>query len=128
MLHRAETILRSPAPLAVVCLKVVGARVRGFSWLKSSGPVIITAFAIVLSAAARLDKHGVRVVGEIPPGLPAISFPWVQVREGGRGGLVWGDVRGPLSPLPPLNRAPLLPPPPLNSSAVGQLQARHSDG
>jgi high affinity sulfate transporter 1 len=39
------------------------------------GPVIVVLLALLLSAALDLGAHGVRVVGDIPPGVPALALP-----------------------------------------------------
>jgi MFS superfamily sulfate permease-like transporter len=40
------------------------------------GPVVVVVIAIALSAAFKLETYGIRVVGDIPSGLPALTVPW----------------------------------------------------
>jgi sulfate permease, SulP family len=46
-------------------------------WVRSPvpGPVVVVVAAIVLSAVFNLEASGIRVVGEIPSGLPGLSVP-----------------------------------------------------
>lgn len=40
------------------------------------GPVAVIVLATVLSAVFDFAGHGIKVVGDIPTGLPAFAFPW----------------------------------------------------
>ncbi len=78
------TVLVSAASLTALML----ARSRLKPWLKSRGiaprpadiltraaPAIIVAIAIVITALFDLSRFGLKVVGNIPSGLPAIALP-----------------------------------------------------
>jgi SulP family sulfate permease len=58
----------------------------GFSKLspKAPGPLAMVVVSTALSFAFSLERHGVDVLGEVPRGLPALSFPdlnWAQVKQ-----------------------------------------------
>ena len=42
-------------------------------YAKVFGPLIAMVLAIVITASARLDKHGIKIVGKIPRGLPPVT-------------------------------------------------------
>ena len=46
--------------------------------------LVVVAVSIIAAAALRLDRHGVAIVGSVPPGLPPIGLPHVT----------WGQVPG----------------------------------
>jgi SulP family sulfate permease len=45
------------------------------------GPLVIAVVALVLSVAFGLSDRGVRVVGEMPPGLPGFRFPTISLHD-----------------------------------------------
>jgi SulP family sulfate permease len=58
----------------------------GFTRLspKAPGPLSMVAVCTALSYAVGLDEHGVKVLGEVPRGLPEFSLPgleWDQIRQ-----------------------------------------------
>ena len=46
---------------------------RYLKYAKVFGPLIAMVLAIVITASARLDKHGIKIVGKIPRGLPPVT-------------------------------------------------------
>ncbi|MFD1608622.1 SulP family inorganic anion transporter [Oceanobacillus luteolus] len=42
---------------------------------KIPGPLVVVGLSIVVAAAFHMDSHGVRIVGEVPKGLPTFSMP-----------------------------------------------------
>jgi high affinity sulfate transporter 1 len=46
--------------------------------------LLVVAISIILAAGLRLDRHGVAIVGSVPPGFPPIGLPRVS----------WGQVPG----------------------------------
>ena len=46
--------------------------------------LVVVAVSIIAAAALRLDRHGVAIVGSVPPGLPPIGLPHIT----------WGQVPG----------------------------------
>ncbi len=42
------------------------------------GPVIVVVLSMILSSVFGLADFGIRVVGDLPSGLPTLQFPWVQ--------------------------------------------------
>ena len=42
---------------------------------KIPGPLVVVGLSIVVAAAFHMDSHGVRIVGELPKGLPTFSMP-----------------------------------------------------
>ncbi|HEY0681203.1 MAG TPA: sulfate permease [Steroidobacter sp.] len=74
----------NPATLAmgVSCILLL----LGFSKLspKAPGPLTMVAVCTALSFLFGLEQHGVRVLGEVPRGLPELSVPeldWTQVQQ-----------------------------------------------
>lgn len=58
----------------------------GFTKLspKAPGPLTMVAVATALSFAFGLDQHGVKVLGDIPRGLPELTLPdleWAQIKQ-----------------------------------------------
>ena len=41
-----------------------------------SGPVIVVLLSVALSAVLGFERMGIRIVGDLPAGLPAVAFPW----------------------------------------------------
>lgn len=64
------------AAASIVVLLVLKYRFR-----KIPGALVIVVGGIVASALLDLSAHGVRVVGEIPAGLPALSFPGLHLGD-----------------------------------------------
>ena len=61
--------------LALAALMFVVLQATGAARLPAPGPVVVVALAVLLSAILDLRGQGVAVVGDIPPGLPALSLP-----------------------------------------------------
>jgi len=49
------------------------------------GPVIVVLLSVALSALLGFEDMGIRIVGDLPAGLPALAFPWLP-------GLNWGQL------------------------------------
>jgi SulP family sulfate permease len=49
------------------------------------GPVIVVLLSLALSAAIGFEGLGIRIVGDLPAGLPTVQLPWLW-------GLPWGDL------------------------------------
>lgn len=56
-------------------LKLRGLAPRAADILTRAAPAIVVAIAIAVAAAFRLSSHGLKVVGDIPRGLPALALP-----------------------------------------------------
>jgi high affinity sulfate transporter 1 len=41
------------------------------------GPVIVVLLSVALSAAFDFEALGIRIVGDLPAGLPTLQFPWI---------------------------------------------------
>jgi len=48
---------------------------------RAPGPLVITAIGLFLSIAFRLSERGVRVIGDVPAGLPAFRLPAVSLHD-----------------------------------------------
>lgn len=48
------------------------------------GPVIVVLLSVALSAVLGFEDMGIRIVGDLPAGLPMVAFPWLP-------GLAWGS-------------------------------------
>lgn len=59
-----------------------GARILRFA---VPGPVIVVIVALLLSWALGFEARGIRVVGDLPSGLPQIGLPWLA-------GMPWGTL------------------------------------
>ena len=46
---------------------------RRLKYVKVFGPLTAMVLSIVITASARLDKHGIKIVGQIPKGLPPVT-------------------------------------------------------
>lgn len=42
------------------------------------GPVVVVLLSLLLSSVLSLETSGVRIVGDLPSGLPTLQFPWVH--------------------------------------------------
>ncbi len=49
------------------------------------GPVIVVLLSVALSATLDFEGLGIRIVGDLPAGLPTVRLPWLW-------GLPWGDL------------------------------------
>jgi high affinity sulfate transporter 1 len=49
------------------------------------GPVIVVLLSLALSAVLGFEEMGIRIVGDLPAGLPAVALPWLP-------NLDWGQV------------------------------------
>jgi MFS superfamily sulfate permease-like transporter len=49
------------------------------------GPVIVVLLSVALSAQLGFEDMGIGIVGDLPAGLPALTFPWLP-------GLNWGQL------------------------------------
>ena len=49
------------------------------------GPVIVVLLSVALSAVLGFEDMGIRIVGDLPAGLPTVAFPWLP-------GLAWGQL------------------------------------
>jgi len=58
----------------LLLMKHIGKTYPRYSFIRAVGPLAVTALSIILTVAFKLDKKGIDVVGEIPSGLPEISF------------------------------------------------------
>jgi SulP family sulfate permease len=56
-------------------LRRLGVKPQLASMLTRMGPVVAIIFTIVVVAIFELQAHGVRIVGEVPQGLPSLAFP-----------------------------------------------------
>ena len=66
-------------PTALIGLACLGALIAGGRWFpKVPTLLVITVLAIMLSAVVDLGAYGVELVGEIPAGLPSLSWPAVS--------------------------------------------------
>jgi SulP family sulfate permease len=72
----ASVLLLSGRPLERL-LQAAGANRRGSVSLGRAGPLLVVVCSTLAVVAFSLDQsHGVAVVGAVPAGLPALSFPW----------------------------------------------------
>jgi len=53
------------------------------------GPVIVVLLSVALSALLGFEDMGIRIVGDLPAGLPVLAFPWLQGLN--RGQLILGS-------------------------------------
>jgi sulfate permease, SulP family len=73
--HWNET---NPAALAVGC-SALGVLVLGKIFLKNKSVAIFVVIgAILASSVLSLDSHGVKLLGEVPQGLPPIALPMIR--------------------------------------------------
>jgi MFS superfamily sulfate permease-like transporter len=75
-----------PAAAAVGLGGIVVVLVLQRWWAKVPAVLVMVVLAIVVSAAFRLDEHGVSLIGVLPKGFPPLTFPSVG----------WSDI-GPLA-------------------------------
>jgi len=63
--------------------KLAGKRWKRLKLLKAMGPLIVTVLGTFLTYVARLDRHaGLKIVGDIPDGLPKASASYALGRSG----------------------------------------------
>lgn len=73
-----QTSLTTLAVSVIAIVVLLGLR-RVFP--RSPGPLIVVVGAIIASGALALADHGVTTVGDIPPGLPRLAVPSVNLND-----------------------------------------------
>jgi high affinity sulfate transporter 1 len=61
--------------LAVVMFAIL--QLAPYRKLVVPGPVIVVLLSVALSAAFDFEGLGIRIVGDLPAGLPTVEFPWI---------------------------------------------------
>eukprot|EP00775_Hariotina_reticulata_P010081 gene10081-10236_t len=71
-----EWIMGSCLLTFLLTMKYFGKRYPSLKWLRPLGPISACAIAIIAVVAGRLQDKGIRIVGNIPRGLPAVTVSW----------------------------------------------------
>jgi high affinity sulfate transporter 1 len=79
LLHELDEVsLTTLATGAIALLVLFGLKA---TFPKVPAPLVVVVGAIIVSAAADLEAHGVSILGDIPSGLPSIEVPETRLRD-----------------------------------------------
>ena len=69
-------VLGTSCIITLLFMKELGKRYKKFKWVRYAGPLVVTAFCILLSYLLDFDALGIPIVKTIPPGLPDLTVSW----------------------------------------------------
>lgn len=79
LLHELDEVSWATVATGLICLVLLFTLKARFP--KVPGPLVIVVGAIVVSAAADLEAHGISILGDIQAGLPSIEVPETRLRD-----------------------------------------------
>eukprot|EP00775_Hariotina_reticulata_P008330 gene8330-8515_t len=71
-----ECVMGVSMLLFLIALRLVSKKVKKLHWIGALGPIMACVISIIAVVAGNLDKKGIKIVKQIPQGLPSPTISW----------------------------------------------------